>query len=63
MKILVMATIAALAMGSLFHEDIVRTLSADGTRTQASIPAVKSVGNLGSSMNDNMQGIGASLAR
>jgi len=63
MKIFIMVTIVAIAMGSLFHEDISRTISAEGGGSQAGIPAVKSVGNLGTAMNNNMQSIGSSLSR
>ena len=63
MKLFIMATIAALAMGSLFHEDIARTLTAKGDGARPSIPAVQSAGNLGEAMSDRMQGIGSSLER
>jgi len=63
MKILIMATIVAVAMGSLFHEDIAGAFTTKGGGSQASIPAVKSVGNLGTAMNNNMHGIGSSLSR
>ncbi len=63
MKFLIMATVAALALGGLYHEDIARSFSAKGNGSRAGIPAVKSVGNLGAAMNNNMRGIGRSLAR
>jgi hypothetical protein len=47
MKIVIMVTVVAIAMGSLFHEDIVQSFSAKGSGSQAGIPAVKSAGNLG----------------
>ena len=61
MKFLVLVTIAAVAMGSLFHEDIARSFSGNDARSRASIPGVQSADNLGKSLNENMQGIGASL--
>jgi len=63
MKLFIMGTIVAIAMGSLFHEDIVQSFSAKGNGSQAGIPAVKSAGNLGRAMNNNMQGIGSALSR
>jgi hypothetical protein len=63
MKIVIMVTVVAIAMGSLFHEDIVQSFSAKGSGSQAGIPAVKSAGNLGTAMNNNMQSIGSSLSR
>jgi hypothetical protein len=63
MKFIIMATIVAVAMGSLFHEDITGAFSTKSGGSQASIPAVKSAGNLGTAMNNNMQSIGSSLSR
>lgn len=61
MKFLVLATIAAMALGSLFHEDIIQTLSAQPNRSQSGMTAVQSASNLGKAMNDSMQGIEQSI--
>ncbi len=63
MKFLIMATVAVLALGGIYHQEIARSFSeiGDGARTGGS--TAKSVRNLGAAMNNNMQGIGRALGQ
>lgn len=64
MKLLIIVALAAVAFGSYFHEDIGRMLSEAGVgRSQANVPVVNSMGNLGGAMNNNLQTIGRSFGQ
>ena len=63
MKFFLMATVAALVLGSVFHEDISRSFSIESSGSQTSFSPTASVRNLGSAMNNNMQGIGRALGQ
>ncbi len=63
MKFLIMATVAVLALGSIYHEDIARSFSEIGNGSKAGGSTIKSARKLGTAMNNNMQGIGRALGQ
>ncbi len=63
MKFLIMATLAVVALGSIYHEDIARTFTGMSSGTRSGGSPINSARNLGTAMNNNMQGIGRALGQ
>ena len=61
MKFLIMATVAVVALGSIYHQEIARSFTGMSNGTRSGGSPINSARNLGAAMNNNMQGIGRAL--